>query len=80
MPEPDDIALLKEYAETPFRTGVCRARRAAFQSGLFRRIAHVGNTHAAQEITQAVFIILARKAKSLARKRCFPAGCIKPRG
>ncbi|MSU58884.1 MAG: sigma-70 family RNA polymerase sigma factor [Pedosphaera sp.] len=68
MPKTDDIQLLREFAE--------RQSEAAF-SELARRHVNLvysvalrltGNSHHAEEITQAVFIILARKAGSLGRK------------
>ena len=39
-----------------------------------------GNPHSAEEITQAVFVILAGNPGSWASGSSFPAGCIKPRG
>jgi RNA polymerase sigma factor (sigma-70 family) len=64
---PDDIALLKDYAETQseaaFAELVSRYLNLVY-SVAFRS---TGNSHAAQEISQAVFIILARKAKSLSQ-------------
>ena len=67
MPETDDIALLKEYAES--------GSEAAFTALVGRHVNLVysaalrgaGNAHAAQEIAQTVFIILARKAGQLSR-------------
>jgi uncharacterized protein (TIGR03435 family) len=68
MPELDDIALLKEYAESgseaAFTALVERHVNLVYSAAL----RSVGNAHAAQEIAQAVFIILARKAKSLGGK------------
>jgi len=68
MTEPDDISLLREFAATEsdaaFATLVQRYINLVFSTAL----RSVGNSHAAQEITQAVFIILARKAKSLGAK------------
>jgi RNA polymerase sigma factor (sigma-70 family) len=68
MPELDDIALLKEYAESgsesAFAELIARYVNLVYSAAL----RSVGNAHAAQEIAQAVFIILARKAKSLGDK------------
>jgi uncharacterized protein (TIGR03435 family) len=65
MLEPDDAALLREYtengSETAFTTLVERYVNLVYSIALRR----VGNPQAAEEITQAVFTILARKAKSL---------------
>jgi len=65
MPERDDIDLLRQYAEngseTAFATLVERHVNLVYSAALRR----VGNSQAAEEIVQAVFIILARKAKSL---------------
>lgn len=65
MPEADDIQLLRDYAE--------RQSEAAF-AGLVQRhlnlvysvaLRYTSNPHQAEEITQAVFLILARKAGTL---------------
>jgi RNA polymerase sigma factor (sigma-70 family) len=64
----DDTELLREYAlrnsETAFATLVSRHLDMVYATAL----RHVGNHHQAQEIAQAVFIILARKARSLGPK------------
>jgi RNA polymerase sigma factor (sigma-70 family) len=67
MQELDDIALLREYGE--------RGSEEAFASLVERHVnkvysvalRHTGNQHQAEEITQAVFVILARKSRSLGR-------------
>ena len=67
MPESDDIALLKQYAEgdeSAFATLVERYVHLVYSAALRQ----VGNFSQAEEITQAVFIILTQKAKSLGPK------------
>jgi RNA polymerase sigma factor (sigma-70 family) len=68
MTEPDDIELLRQYAvensEAAFATLVARHVNLVYSTAL----RSIGNSHSAEEITQAVFIILSRKAKSFPRK------------
>lgn len=72
MPEADDNQLLRDFAE--------RQSDDAFAALVTRHINLVhsvalrqtGDPHAAEEITQAVFIILARKAGSLGPKTILP--------
>jgi uncharacterized protein (TIGR03435 family) len=68
MAELDDITLLREYAETgseaAFATLVERYVNLVYSAAL----RSVDNPHAAEEISQAVFIILARKAPGLSRR------------
>jgi RNA polymerase sigma factor (sigma-70 family) len=68
MPELDDIALLRQFAEdnseSAFTSLVERHVNLVYSVAL----RSVGNTHAAEEITQAVFIILAKKAEGLSRR------------
>ena len=67
MPEPDDQQLLAEFitanSEAAFNALVSRHVNLVYSAAL--RFA--GNSQAAEEISQAVFIILARKAGSLRR-------------
>jgi RNA polymerase sigma factor (sigma-70 family) len=64
MTEPDDISLLREFAanesEAAFAELVSRHLNLVYSVAL----RSVGSSHAAQEISQAVFIILARKANN----------------
>ena len=68
MPEMDDIELLAQYArdnsEAAFATLVTRHVNLVYSTAL----RSVGKPHAAEEITQAVFIILARKAQGLSQR------------
>jgi len=68
MPELDDQQLLREFAktnsETAFAALVARHVNLVYSTAL----RFCGNPHRAEEVTQAVFIILARKAKSLGGK------------
>ena len=64
MPEPDDITLLKQYAggdESAFTALFERHVHLVYSTALRQ----ARNPSHAEEITQAVFILLARKAKSL---------------
>src|SRR5271170_1413769 len=67
MHELDDNALLREYvardSEEAFATLVARHVNKVYSVAL----RHTGNPHSAEEITQAVFVILARKADQLRR-------------
>src|SRR5690349_16296859 len=65
MQEPDDNALLREYvehgSEGAFATLVARHVNKVYSVAL----RHTGNPHQAEEITQAAFVILARKSRHL---------------
>lgn len=65
MDEPDDITLLRQYteqdSEAAFATLVSRHVHSVFSSA-YRQ---TGDRHQAEEITQVVFVLLARKAHRL---------------
>jgi RNA polymerase sigma factor (sigma-70 family) len=68
MQDLDDIELLWEYvagdSEAAFAALVARHLNQVYSAAL----RHTGNAHAAEEITQAVFVILATKARRLNRR------------
>lgn len=68
MQELDDAALLREYverdSEEAFAMLVARHIHKVYSVAL----RHTGNPHQAEEITQAAFVILARKSHSLGKR------------
>src|ERR1035438_4337503 len=68
MPEMDDITLLREYTETGSEAAFAALVERHVNLVYSTALRSVGNTHAAEEITQAVFIILAKKARNLSNQ------------
>jgi len=68
MPEMDDITLLREYTETGSEAAFAALVERYINLVYSAALRSVGNAHAAEEITQAVFIILAKKARSLSNR------------
>src|SRR5450432_2813608 len=68
MTERDDIALLREFAATESEAAFAAIVQRHVNLVYSTALRATGHAHAAQEISQAVFIILARKAKSLGAK------------
>jgi len=67
MQEWDDIALLSEYVERGSEEAFATLVRRHVDRVYSVALRHTGNPHEAEEIAQAVFVILARKARSLRR-------------
>ena len=81
MQESQDRELLRQYArensDEAFAALVSRHVNMVYSAALRK----TGNPAAAEEITQAVFIILAQKANRIVAAHAFcPAGSIRPRG
>ncbi len=68
----DDMALVREYAARQSEQA-CEAPVSRYVNLVYSTaLRQVGDPHLAEEITQAVFIILARKADSLSAKTILP--------
>jgi RNA polymerase sigma factor (sigma-70 family) len=68
MPELDDIALLRQYAEDNSESAFATLAEKYVNLVYSTALRSAGNAQAAEEITQAVFIILARRARSLSQR------------
>src|SRR3954464_698005 len=72
MQDAHDMDLLRQYAQRnsdeAFATLVARHVNMVYSAALRK----TGNPHAAEEITQAVFVILAKKAGSLRNETILP--------
>ncbi len=68
MPEMNDIALLRQYAENNSEEAFAELATRYINLVYSVALRSVGNPHAAEEITQAVFIILAKKAQGLSQR------------
>jgi RNA polymerase sigma factor (sigma-70 family) len=68
MPEMNDMALVREYAERGSETAFADLVRRHIHLVYSVAFRYVGNSADAQDITQAVFVILARKTASLRQR------------
>ena len=67
----DNITLLREYAETGSEAAFAALVERHVNLVYSTALRSVGNPHAAGEITQAVFIILVKKARNLSNRTIF---------
>jgi len=76
----DDSALLRQYAENhsdeAFAALVTRHINLVYSVAL----RHTGDPHQAEDVTQAVFILLQKRRGNCAMTRRFPVGCFRRRG
>ena len=77
MPEMDDMALVREYvdqsSEAAFETLVTRHVNLVYAAALRQ----VRDPHLAEEVTQATFILLARKARTIGSGTILPVWLLK---
>jgi RNA polymerase sigma factor (sigma-70 family) len=73
MPDANDIALMREYADSGSETAFAELVHRHINLVYSVALRYVGNSQDAQDVTQAVFIILAQKAASL-RERTILTG------
>jgi len=73
MQPSDDSDLLRQYAEAHSDAAFARLVERHIHLVYSVALRHTGNPHHAQEVTQAVFIILARKASALQHGRALPS-------
>jgi len=68
MQELDDTALLREYVERNSEEAFAALVRRHINKVYSVALRHTGNPHSAEEITQAVFVILAKKSRHLGKR------------
>jgi uncharacterized protein (TIGR03435 family) len=68
MPESDDISLLRQYTESDSESAFAALVERHINKVYSVALRHTRNSHQAEEITQAVFVILAKKAGGLGKR------------
>jgi len=68
MLEPDDNALLKEYVERGSEEAFAKLVARHVNKVYSIALRHTRNSHQAEEITQAVFVLLAKKSRQLGKR------------
>ncbi len=72
MAETDDHSLLRDFAETASETAFATLVERHLSLVYSTALRYLGKPDAAEEVTQAVFIVLARKARSMGPRTILP--------
>ena len=80
MQDVDDIELLRRYARDGSEEAFAMVSSRHLNLVYSVALRHLGDPHQAEEINQAVFVILPEKRIRCAKGFSFPAGCTRPPG
>jgi DNA-directed RNA polymerase specialized sigma24 family protein len=63
MTRHDDFELLREYSDQSSQPAFCELVRRYIDLDYSSAVRQMGDAHAAEDVTQTVFIVLAKKAR-----------------